>query len=47
MVLDKFVKHIRDYTATVLAFSDPAGIIMFGVSSSFYIFRNVYPWFCC
>ncbi|XP_030957469.1 F-box/LRR-repeat protein At5g63520-like [Quercus lobata] len=30
VVLDKFVKHIRDYTATVLASSDPAGIIMFG-----------------
>ncbi|KAK7837079.1 hypothetical protein CFP56_021685 [Quercus suber] len=30
VVLDKFVKHIRDYTATVLASSNPAGIIMFG-----------------
>ncbi|KAK4597096.1 hypothetical protein RGQ29_014915 [Quercus rubra] len=30
VVLDEFVKHIRDYTATVLASSDPAGIIMFG-----------------
>nr|POE81783.1 exopolygalacturonase [Quercus suber] len=30
VVLDKFVKHIRDYTATVLASSEPAGIIMFG-----------------
>ncbi|KAK7823258.1 F-box/LRR-repeat protein At5g63520 isoform X3 [Quercus suber] len=30
VVLDKLVKHIRDYTATVLASSDPAGIIMFG-----------------
>ncbi|KAK7847476.1 hypothetical protein CFP56_006632 [Quercus suber] len=30
LVLDKFVKHIRDYTATILASLDPAGIIMFG-----------------
>ncbi|KAM3752048.1 hypothetical protein ACB098_04G159000 [Castanea mollissima] len=35
----KFVKDIKDYTASVSGCTSPVGIIIFGVSSSFCIFR--------
>jgi hypothetical protein len=46
-LIDKFVKDVKDYTASVSGCTSPVGIIMFGVSSSFYIFRTVHTWLSC